>query len=336
MPSTPTPPAPAPALPPAAVEATIDWYDEAARDLPWRHGGVSAWAILVSEVMLQQTPVARVLPRWQEWMRRWPEPADLAAAPTADVLRAWDRLGYPRRALRLQGCARAIVEHHGGQVPLGEDALRALPGIGEYTAAAVTAFAHHGRAVVADVNIRRVLVRSVLGEAHPGAAYTATQRAVAARTLPADEGTSVRWNQAVMELGALVCTARSPRCEACPLREEHCRWYADGRPDGTSAPGRRQAFEGTDRQMRGKIMALLREGPAAPGQIAALDPEDPARTARCLASLIADGLAVEERTDAPGEASQEQASGARGGDPQERTLAVDSTLPFPGTIIRLP
>src|SRR5690606_28891903 len=120
----------------AIVDAVVDWYAGAARDLPWRHAGASAWSILVSEVMLQQTPVVRVLPRWQEWMERWPTPADLADAPTAEVLRCWDRLGYPRRALRLQECARAIVHEHGGEVPRGEELLRTLPGIGEYTAAA--------------------------------------------------------------------------------------------------------------------------------------------------------------------------------------------------------
>ena len=151
----------------------IAWFAEAGRDLPWRHEGVSSWAILVSEVMLQQTPVIRVLPRWQEWMELWPVPADLADAPTAEVLRRWDRLGYPRRALRLQECARAIVREHGGQVPRGEEALRALPGVGEYTAAAVTAFAHHGRAVVVDTNIRRVLARSRRGRALPDRSYSA-------------------------------------------------------------------------------------------------------------------------------------------------------------------
>ncbi|GAA4524906.1 A/G-specific adenine glycosylase [Brachybacterium paraconglomeratum] len=276
-----------------SIDAVIAWFARSGRDLPWRHEGVSAWAILVSEVMLQQTPVVRVLPRWQEWMELWPTPADLADASTAEVLRRWDRLGYPRRALRLQECARAIVREHGGEVPRGEEALRALPGVGEYTAAAVTAFAHHGRAVVVDTNIRRVLTRSRRGRALPDRSYSAAERLLAARSLPAEPQRSVAWNQSVMELGALVCTARSPRCEECPLAAEGCAWLAAGRPAPEADTRRRQSFEGTDRQMRGQIMALLRrDGAALEELLLALDPEDPARVQRCTASLIADGLAV--------------------------------------------
>ena len=166
------------------IDTVIDWFRHHGRDLPWRHEDTTPWAVLVSEVMLQQTPVVRVLPRWTDWMQRWPTPADLADAPTAEVLRAWDRLGYPRRALRLQDCAQTIVREHGGVVPRGIEALRALPGIGEYTAAAVTAFAHHERAVVVDTNIRRVLARSVQGLALPAPSYSAAERALATRTLP--------------------------------------------------------------------------------------------------------------------------------------------------------
>ena len=275
------------------VDAVVDWFAVEGRDLPWRHEGVSAWAILVSEVMLQQTPVVRVLPHWQEWMERWPSPAALADAPTAEVLRCWDRLGYPRRALRLQECARAIVREHGGEVPRGEEALRALPGIGEYTAAAVTAFAHHDRAVVVDTNIRRVLARAVRGRALPDRSYSAAERALATHTLPAERERSVAWNQAVMELGALVCTARTPRCAQCPLAGIGCAWVAAGRPEPEEDTRRRQSFEGTDRQMRGRIMALLREqGAAGPAMLAALDPEDPVRVERCVRSLLADGLAA--------------------------------------------
>src|SRR3954470_7118450 len=133
------------------------WYADNARDLPWRRPDVSPWAVLVSEVMLQQTPVARVVPAWQEWMQRWPTPADLAAEPAGEAVRAWGRLGYPRRALRLHTAARAIVEQHGGEVPASYDDLRALPGVGDYTAAAVATFAHGRRHVVLDTNVRRVL-----------------------------------------------------------------------------------------------------------------------------------------------------------------------------------
>lgn len=279
-----------------SVDAVIAWFGQNGRDLPWRHEGVSAWAILVSEVMLQQTPVVRVLPRWEEWMRRWPEPADLADAPTAEVLRCWDRLGYPRRALRLQECARALVREHGGRVPHGEEALRALPGVGEYTAAAVTAFAHRRRAVVVDTNIRRVLARAVRGRALPDRSYSAAERSLATRTLPAEEARSVAWNQAVMELGALVCTARSPDCAQCPLAAAGCAWVAAGRPAAEEDTRRRQAFEGTDRQLRGQIMALLRrDGEVGEAALLALDATDAPRVHRCVQSLLADGLAVRGR-----------------------------------------
>ncbi|ASK66814.1 adenine glycosylase [Brachybacterium avium] len=278
-----------------SVEAVIAWFAEAGRDLPWRREGVSAWAILVSEVMLQQTPVVRVLPRWQEWMQRWPAPSDLADAPTAEVLRCWDRLGYPRRALRLQECARVIVREHGGRVPRGEQALRALPGVGEYTAAAVTAFAHGERALVVDTNIRRVLARSVRGHALPDRSYSAAERAVAAASLPLSREQSTAWNQAVMELGALVCTARAPRCQQCPLAGGGCAWFAAGRPAATEDTRRRQPFEGTDRQMRGMIMALLRrDGSAAQEQLMGLDADDPERVRRGIRTLAADGLAVRD------------------------------------------
>ena len=281
-----------------AVDAVISWFSQAGRDLPWRHADASAWSILVSEVMLQQTPVVRVLPRWQEWMALWPTPADLADAPTAEVLRRWDRLGYPRRALRLQECARAIVVEHGGKVPRGEEALRSLPGIGEYTAAAVTAFAHHDRAVVVDTNIRRVLARSRSGKALPDRSYSAAERTLARHSLPGPTERSVAWNQAVMELGALVCTARSPRCEQCPLVEAGCAWYAAGRPPAADDTRRRQTFEGTDRQLRGQIMALLRgQDVANAEQLKALDTADPERVHRCIASLLRDGLAVRAGED---------------------------------------
>lgn len=284
----------APALSDAAIDAVIDWYDAFRRDLPWRDGATTPWGVVVSEIMLQQTPVARVLPRWLEWMERWPTPADLAGAATADVLRAWDRLGYPRRALRLQDCARAIVDRHAGSVPTDPDALRALPGIGEYTAAAVGAFAHGRRTVVADTNIRRVLVRAVAGRRLPAPSYTAAERSLVAASVPEDVARSARWNQAVMELGALVCTARAPRCESCPLAEHGCRYLQRGRPLDEGPERRVQPFAGTDRQMRGMIMARLREGDgASTDELLGLDRADPARVERCIASLLVDGLAVE-------------------------------------------
>ncbi|HLS73305.1 MAG TPA: A/G-specific adenine glycosylase [Actinomycetaceae bacterium] len=281
-------------------DSVLRWYAQHARDLPWRRPGTTPWGVLVSEVMAQQTPVARVAPVWQAWLTRWPAPADLAGAAPAEVLRAWHRLGYPRRALRLQECAQRIVRDHDGQVPSHEHELRALPGIGAYTAAAVAAFAHRRRAVVLDTNVRRVLARAVAGAALPPPTATAGERVTAAGVLPADPARSVRWNEAVMELGALVCTARSPRCGACPVSDV-CRWRDAGYPADEYLPRRRsQAWHGTDRQARGRIMARLRELPdgaalTAEELLAPLheDTADPAQPARALDSLLADGLAQE-------------------------------------------
>lgn len=249
-------PAPDPQVVRRLHHRITQWYAAASRDLPWRHPDCSAWGVLVSEIMLQQTPVVRVLPRWSEWMRRWPHPVDLAHADTADVLRAWDRLGYPRRALRLQAAARVIVERHGGQVPQDHSALLALPGIGAYTAAAVAVFAFGDRQTVVDTNIRRVQARVVTGTALPATSLNAAETRLADQLMPEDRELSVAWNQAVMELGALVCTARSPSCTQCPVSFD-CAWVAAGSPPPVVAP-KGQKWHGTDRQVRGAVMAVLR------------------------------------------------------------------------------
>lgn len=288
---------------PSAAAAVITWYRAHARDLPWREPGTSAYGVLVSEVMSQQTPVARVAPAWQEWMRRWPTPADLADAPTAEVLRVWGRLGYPRRALRLIEAARAVVERHDGELPEDLDALLALPGVGEYTAGAVLAFAHGRRALVLDTNVRRVLARAVGGEALPAPSLTRAERERARALLPTDDAEAAEWSVAVMELGALVCTARDPRCEECPWRRQ-CAWVAAGRPADEHAGRRRvQAWHGTDRQARGLVMAQLRataDGEAVPraALLAAAavagahsgDAADPGQPERALTGLLRDGL----------------------------------------------
>lgn len=273
------------------------WYVAHARDLPWRHPGASAWAVLVSEVMLQQTPVVRVEPAWRAWMARWPSPADLAAAPVADVLRAWDRLGYPRRALRLREAAAAVVERHDGVVPRESMDLLALPGVGGYTAAAVRAFAYGERDVVLDTNVRRVLGRLLSGTALPPPALTRAETAQAAAVLPDDAATSARWNVALMELGALVCTARSPACERCPVVSS-CTWHAAGFPADAHADRRRtQAWAGTDRQARGRVLAALREshGPVAAADLPA-GADEPQR-ARVLQGLLTDGLVASQTSD---------------------------------------
>ncbi|OMH25492.1 hypothetical protein BKD30_06070 [Tersicoccus phoenicis] len=247
--------------------AVIDWYRRHARVLPWRSADRTAWAVMVSEFMLQQTPVGRVLPVWEEWLRRWPSPADLAAEPSGEAVRAWGRLGYPRRALRLHAAAAAITERHGGRVPDDEADLLALPGVGAYTAAAIAAFAHGRRAVVLDTNIRRVFSRTLQGQALPRPSMTVAESRLARALLPADDADAAEWNVAVMELGALVCTARAPRCDDCPLAAR-CTWLAAGRPAADHRPPG-QTWAGTTRQLRGAILAVVREA-TEPVDVAAL------------------------------------------------------------------
>ena len=271
-----------------------DWYAVAARDLPWRRPGTSPWAVLVSEVMLQQTPVARVEPVWQEWVQRWPEPAALAVEAPGEAVRAWGRLGYPRRALRLHAAAVAVVDRHGGVLPDRVDDLLALPGIGDYTARAVVAFAHRRRHPVVDTNVRRVVARAVQGLADAPVARADLARVL--DLLPEGDEAAATTSVALMELGALVCTARAPRCPACPLLDR-CAWVLDGRP-ALDAPVRRpQAWAGSDRQVRGRLLSVLREQPG-PASRAALEAvwEQAEQRERALAGLLADGL-VEQRAD---------------------------------------
>jgi len=274
-------------------DRVLDWYAENARDLPWRSEDVSPWAVLVSEVMLQQTPVARVLPVWTEWVRRWPTPGDLAAAGVGEAVRAWGRLGYPRRALRLHAAATAIGTRHAGVVPRSYEDLRALPGVGDYTAAAVASFAHRQRHVVLDTNVRRVLARTVGGAAVAAPTVTKAERALAASLLPDDPEGAARWAVAVMELGALVCTSASPRCTACPVADL-CLWKQLGRPaaEGPARPA--QGWAGTDRQCRGRLLELFRAAPQ-PLFAESLDAAWPAgpQRERCLTALVTDGLVVE-------------------------------------------
>lgn len=277
----------------ALVEPILHWYDAHARDLPWRRAEASAWSVMVSEFMLQQTPVARVLPVHEAWLERWPTPAALAAEPTGEAVRAWGRLGYPRRALRLHAAATAITEQHDGRVPEDYAALIALPGIGDYTAAAIATFAYGRRHVVLDTNVRRVLGRAVTGVEFPAPSVTRAERVVAAEVLPADEPTAATWSVAVMELGALVCTADRPRCDACPVRTS-CAWQVAGRPPYAGPPRKVQTYAGTDRQCRGRILGLLRDtaGPVHRSRIEAVWADDVQRE-RCLASLITDRLVVQ-------------------------------------------
>jgi len=274
----------------ALLAPVLDWYAVAARDLPWRRPGTSAWAVLVSEFMLQQTPVARVLPVYEAWLERWPTPADLAAEPAGEAVRAWGRLGYPRRALRLHACAVAITEQHGGRVPDDHAELLALPGVGDYTAAAVASFAYGRSHAVLDTNVRRVLGRAVSGTEFPPASVTRAEKELAAALVPDDH--PELWAVAVMELGALVCTASGPRCDACPIREQ-CAWRAAGRPPYDGPPRRGQTYDGTDRQCRGRLLAVLRDNQRSVSRERLDDAwPDAVQRERCLTSLVADGLVV--------------------------------------------
>lgn len=284
-----------------AVELA-EWWHASARDLPWRFGRATPWGVLVSEVMSQQTQMSRVVPYWNDWMERWPDAAALAGAAKSDVITAWGRLGYPRRALRLQECARVVASDYGNELPQTYDELLALPGIGDYTASAVMSFAFGERIAVVDTNIRRVLSRVFLGVESLGGAASPAERALAKRVLPQDSASkcrrfdrsSVVWNQSVMELGAIVCTAKSPLCEACPV-SSRCVFLRDGRPGlGERRTRPRQRFQGTDRQVRGLVLNALRNLPE--GEIAvdrkSLERlwDDHIQLDRCIASLDEDGL----------------------------------------------
>ena len=299
----------------------FDWWSRYARDLPWRFGRTTPWGVLVSEVMSQQTQMSRVVPYWTAWMKVWPDAASLAAAPKAEVITAWGRLGYPRRALRLQECARQVASQYADRLPRDYDQLVALPGIGDYTASAVMSFAYGERIAVIDTNIRRVLSRVFLGRESKGGAASREERQLAWQVLPEDEDSEVsdhhvngddslgtadpqirsavwreppsaRWNQAVMELGATVCVARKPACDICPLAG-HCRFLKAGLPGlGAGRTRPRQRFAGTDRQIRGSILQALRQASGAPVSRKDLKSlcDDEIRLDRCIASLDEDGL----------------------------------------------
>ena len=274
------------------------WWEVSARDLPWRFGRTTPWGVLVSEVMSQQTQMSRVVPYWTEWMRTWPDAAALAAASAAEVITAWGRLGYPRRALRLQECARVVAQRYDDELPDDYETLLSLPGVGDYTASAVSSFAFGRRVPVIDTNIRRVLSRVLLGVESRGGAATRAERDLAADALPADVAESVVWNQSVMELGAVVCTAKKPSCEICPIAGL-CAFLAAGRPGlGERRTRPRQRFQGTDRQVRGIVLDALRRRRTGSDASASGLPRDEvealwkdhAQLDACIASLDDDGL----------------------------------------------
>jgi A/G-specific adenine glycosylase len=281
----------------AAIEA---WGSAGGRsrrpDLPWRHTR-DPWAVLVSETLAQQTQLARVVPAYHRVLEEFPTPSACAAAPLGDMLRAWEGMGYNRRAKHLHAAARAIVDDHAGSVPADLGALLALPGVGPYTARAVLAFAFEHDVGVVDTNAGRVIARSVAGRSlRPAEAQDLVNAMV-----PAGRGWS--FGQALLDLGATVCTARTPDCGACPVRRR-CRWQVAGRPDPDPARGSagvsaaQTRFAGSDRQGRGRLVAAMRTGPVAEGRAAEVTgwSDDPLRTRRVADGLVADGLAVRDRS----------------------------------------
>jgi A/G-specific adenine glycosylase len=270
----------------------VGWYDSNRRDLPWRQPGAGAWAVMVSEFMLQQTPVNRVLPAYGAWLERWPTAPALAAATPAEAVRQWDRLGYPRRALRLHEAATIITSKHGGEVPADITALRELPGVGGYTAAAIAAFAYGQRHPVLDTNVRRVLARLITGQQYPQNSASVAEQALAQSLLPPEQNRrAATWSIALMELGGLVCTSARPNCATCPVARD-CAWRNAGKPAGM-APRRQKPYQGSDREVRGRLLAVLREA-GAPVQESALEGccPDPGQLTRALSGLIKDGLAT--------------------------------------------
>lgn len=280
-----------PVLAPAGRRALLTWGERERRDLPWRRTR-DPWAVLVSEVMLQQTQVPRVVPRWRAFLTRFPTVAACAAAPVADVVDEWAGLGYNRRAVALHRCARACVADHGATLPDDLGALVALPGIGPYTARAVLAFAFERDVGVVDTNVGRVLARLGGAPLRPAAA-----QAEADGLVPAGEGWA--WNQALFDLGAATCTKRAPTCAECPVRR-WCAWGGAGCPEPDPAVGSagvssgQSPFAGSDRQGRGRLVDALRWRGAVPAaELAAVAgwPGDPGRARTVAAGLVRDGLA---------------------------------------------
>ncbi len=270
-------------------QPVLAWYKKNKRELPWRN--TDAWGVLVSEIMLQQTPVARVLPVYNEWMKRWPTPAALAAATPAQVITAWGRLGYPRRALRLHECAKVISTQYKGKIPTTQSELRELPGVGDYTSAAIIAFAFEGRSLVLDINIRRVFARVIDGIEVPTAAPTKSERQEREKLIPTKNPHV--WAAATMELGALICTAKNPKCGQCPLADQ-CIWRSLDYPL-SDQPKRTQSWHGTDRQCRGVIVQALRENPALSKKEIMQLWDVPSQVEKALLTLLEDGLLVEQK-----------------------------------------
>jgi A/G-specific adenine glycosylase len=267
----------------------LRWGVPLLRDLPWRRTR-DPWSVLVSEVMLQQTQAARVMPKWFAFLEAYPAPAACSVAPLGDVLRHWQGLGYPRRARDLHGAATAIRVR--GSFPDTFDELLELPGVGPYTARAVLAFALERDVAVVDTNIARICARVHGRRLTPAQVQAAADEALV-------HGASWAWNQCLMDLGAVLCRPRSPRCDECPLRSS-CAWHGGTTPDpavGSAGVSTRQGrFEGSDRQARGRLMKALSLGPVATGDVASVMGRDSQTASRLMADLEHDGLIVGDRS----------------------------------------
>lgn len=270
----------------------LAWGERQRPDLPWRSTR-DPWAVLVSEMMLQQTQVDRVAPRFVALMDAFPDPGACASAPVARVIQLWEGLGYNRRAVYLHRAAGEILRLHGGSVPSRLEDLLRLPGVGPYTARAVLSIAFDRDVGVVDTNAARFLARCVAGQ------RLGPRQAQELADAIVPPGRARTWNQAVMDLGATICVKRSPRCDRCPLSQD-CAWWVAGRPepdpaDGTAGSSTAQApFDGSDRQGRGRLVRALRHGPVQVSKLPDVMgwPDDPDRCQRVVAGLESDGLVL--------------------------------------------
>jgi A/G-specific adenine glycosylase len=266
--------------------ALLKWGSDTLRDLPWRRTR-NPWHVLVSEVMLQQTSVARVLPKFEAFINEFPAPHDLASAPLGDALRLWSGLGYPRRCRNLREAARVLHEEFNGEFPESVDVLLTLPGVGQYTSRAVLAFAFEHDVAVVDTNVSRVLSRL------EGRALKAKELQVLADSF-VPQGLGWEWNQVMMDFGARHCTARQPQCAQCPLRQL-CVWKGEGvdpAPASAGASKPQGRFEGSDRQARGRAMRAVADGVTTLAALAKTMGVEEDRARSLVSALVDEGLLV--------------------------------------------
>lgn len=269
----------------------IRWFRANGRDLPWRED-VTPWEVLMSEFMLQQTQVSRVIPYFEEFLRVFPTPSAMACVPKGKVVEMWGSLGYPRRALRLHQLATVLSTEYSDQVPDDYETLLSLAGIGDYTANAVLAFAFHKRSVVIDTNIRRVIARSHSGKEWPEKSLSRKERDAIAELVPKGHKTASVYSAAIMELGQVICIPK-PKCDECPIRSE-CNWVLKGKPKGNK-PNRTQAWHGTNRKCRGMILRAIREESSVSMNILSKSWENREQLESCVEDLIREGFIKKSR-----------------------------------------